>query len=215
MQTTTSVTYHGVLTLNKSFLCLDDILSNPTGEAYAVFSLSPLVYNNVVGSTSVYAGEILLNDHLVMKYNAGGTQFYETGFAKFPDPPYTWEVSGSEIVPYFEHTLPEDFPEYNGYVSLPDSIDTKAGISFTISDVNKADEIEAYITDRKHETVTKHITGDNKTFTFYERDLRGIKAPNNGVIVVTCFRVSYTTFKGKTYKFRLGFKIEKYNITLY
>lgn len=206
--------YYGVFTINKSVILDEGFLSSPTGEFIALFSVSPLITNNVIGATSLDVGGVTINDHLLTKYTKDGTQFYQTPLNTFIPPPYNCVVSGTNNVQSFSHKIEGEFPGYLGYSLLPDSISSKSLLNVKLADISGADEIEIYITDRVSTTTTKHVNADVKMVTFTMNELSHLIAPSSGMIVITCYKTFYETLNGKKYKFRLGYKIEKNGVKI-
>ena len=204
--------YYGVITINKTVLLDDGALSNPTGELLALFSVSPLITNNVIGATSLDVGGVTVNDHQLTQYTKDGTTFYEAPLNTFIPPPYLCVVSGTNNVQTFSYKIEGNFPDYLGYSLLPDTINSKSILVINLADITNADEVEVYITDRVSTTTTKHVNALLKSVSFTINDLSHLIVPSKALIVVTCYKTLYETFNGKKYKFRLGYKVEKYNV---
>ncbi len=206
--------YYGVMTVSKNVLLDDGSLSNPTGELQALFSASPLIANNVIGSTSQDVGAVSINNIWLNKTTKDGVTYYEAPLNNFLQSTYLCSISGADDVKPFSYKMEAAFPDYLGYSLLPDTVNTKSILLLKLADITNADEVEIFITDRLTNTPTKNVSTQAKTVSFSLYELSHLSATPTGVIVITCYKTFYETFNGKKYKFRLGYKMEKYNVSI-
>ena len=211
--------YYGVVTNCKSVYLQDNVLSNPRGEITALFSVIPMTSNSIIGAGSIEAGSVSINGILLKKIYDGGTVFYSDTIGNIISTPYKCAIEGKGPVPLINYDFHSDFPSYTGFASLPDTINLKSNNSILLTEINNADEVEVYISDRLNSTKRKIASGKKfssgaapLTIHFIASELNNLNQEQSGTIEVYCYKNSFTTIKGKIYKFQVGFHLQKLGI---
>ena len=213
--------YYGVVTSCKSVYLQDNVLSNPRGETTALFSVIPMTSNNIIGAGSVEAGAVSINSIYLKRTVDGGTVFYSDTIGNIISSPYKCVIAGQGPVPSINYDFKSDFPTYTGFAGLPDTINLKTNNTVLLTDINNADEVEVYISDRINSTKRKIASGKKfssgaapQVVHFISSELNNLTNEQTGTIEVYCYKNSFTTIKGKIYKFQVGFHLQKMGIVL-
>ena len=211
--TTTEPTHHGMIYSNQIVMLTSGTLTPFNGLSGGLFSTTNMIGDGIISGTSADAGAVSLNSTTFKKSTVGSIYYTDSTNTDF-SPTYNWQVAGGSGIPAINYTYSVTLPAFTGYASLSNTINLGQSNTISLNGITGADEIQVSISASTNTSYLKTVDGSATSVTFNASDLNTLSTSTLGYLYVTCSKVSYQTFSGKTIKIKAGYQLLKSDIVI-